>query len=467
MENDVEANGANLGPGEARVEIGKKIKVIGGGSQTGFEGGATGARLDACPVGPEGRGDFGRKSVEQAYAGARDCKQRRDGETEIRGRKLAGGGQGVGMIRLDGRRARRVEWLWEGRVPLGKVTLLVGDPDVGKSFVALDLAARVSRGEGVGGERGLGKPGNVLLLSADDDVDDTIVPRLTACGADLSRVAVLPSLVERDEEEDPENGEGEGARLLSLVKDRERLRRAARELGECRLIVLDPVTAYLQGLDGNNNVGVRGVLLGLAELARETGAAVLLVSHHRKSGVSNVLHRAIGSLAFTAVARVVLTVLPDPGVQGRRLLLPVKETLRPCETGRSFRIVEGRLEWDEEGVPFTADDLQQLAGSGLVVQDRTRETAEWLTELLKEGRKPSEEVQRLAAEREVPRNLLWRAKAQAKVKAVRDGREERWFWELPVDPAQSEWWGDLWNPAAAVDPSWLMLPGVGRVKSEG
>jgi hypothetical protein len=114
-----------------------------------------------------------------------------------------------GLIRLHHRQSRPIHWLWQNRIPLEKVTLLIGDPDTGKSFVALDLAARVTCGEGVPPEPGLGEPGSVLLLSADDDLDDTILPRLIAAGADLERIALLPSLIHGED--------GEQNRLLSLA----------------------------------------------------------------------------------------------------------------------------------------------------------------------------------------------------------------------------------------------------------
>ncbi|HUQ69513.1 MAG TPA: AAA family ATPase, partial [Planctomycetaceae bacterium] len=297
---------------------------------------------------------------------------------------------GLGMVRLDERRVERVSWLWEGRVPLGKVALVVGDPDVGKSFVLLDLAARVSRGEGVPPETGPGRPRGVLLLCADDDVDDTVLPRLVACGADLCRVVWVSSLVEepatpqaaggpgvrRGSAPDtrrpltadrlPQSG-GEGGmieewtatpqaagerRMVSLGRDVGRLEAAARAMGDCGLIVIDPVSAYLGGTDSNSNVEVRRVLWRLGEMARSLGTAVVLVSHHRKAGAASVLHRAIGSLAFTAASRVVLAVVEDPAVGGRKLLLPVKMNLLPASSGRAFRIEEGRVAWEPEAVPL-------------------------------------------------------------------------------------------------------------------
>jgi KaiC/GvpD/RAD55 family RecA-like ATPase len=328
----------------------------------------------------------------------------------------------AGLIRMTDRQVRDIEWLWEGRIPLGKCSLLVGDPDCGKSFITLDLAARVTRGNGVEPEPGLEEPGSVLLLSADDHIDDTILPRLEAAGADLGRVALLPRTIR------PEGSESE--RLFSLASDIDRLEQALGEIGDCRLVIVDPISAYLRGVDTYNNFTVRQHLLKLSDLAERHGVAILIVSHQRKATAPTAMYRAIGSLAFTAVARVVLMVTVDETVAGRRLLLPVKMTLQTAATGRAFSIEEGRVEWEPEPVPYTADEMAVLVRSGEASVDVVRETVEWLKELLDERKRlPADEIQRLARERSISKAVLWTAKKQACIKAVRDGKERKWYWQ--------------------------------------
>jgi putative DNA primase/helicase len=333
------------------------------------------------------------------------------------------------LIRLSHDRIQPIKWLWADRVPLAKCTLLVGDPDAGKSFLTLDLAARVSRGLGVPPEDGLGQPGSVLLLSADDHIRDTILPRLHAAGADLNRIALLPKTIRPDGSDKD--------RLLSLATDIDRLEQGLAELGDCRLVVIDPISAYLKGVDTYNNIAVRHHLLKLSDLAERYGAAFLLVSHQRKSGAPTALYRAIGSLAFTAVARVVLVVTADQAVAGRRLLLPVKMTLQTAESGRAFSIrpfetasgQAGRVEWEPEVVPYTADERYEFVKSGEASIDAVRDAVAWLKLLLEDGRMPTEEVQRLARGRAIPKAVLWAAKKQACVKAVHDGKENKWYWQ--------------------------------------
>jgi hypothetical protein len=122
----------------------------------------------------------------------------------------------------------------------------------------------------------------------------------------------------------------------------------------------------------------------------------------------------------------------------------VKVNLQPHGTGRAFRIIDGRLVWERDPVLFTADELQHLAASGLATQDRKAEVADWLQRLLAPGRRPAQEIQDLALAAQVPYKLLWAAKKQVHVKAVRDGHEQRWYWELT--PEQKPWYdGLLWD----------------------
>ena len=142
---------------------------------------------------------------------------------------------------------REVEWLWAGRVPLGMITMFAGDPKLGKSLVTLAMAAAVSRGLPLPMSDVPNEPGSTILMSAEDDPNRTIVPRLEAAGADLSKVHVLESIVLANGFET----------LPSLRADVDAITAAAFGLGDCRLIVIDPVSAYLKGIDDNRNAALR------------------------------------------------------------------------------------------------------------------------------------------------------------------------------------------------------------------
>ena len=164
-----------------------------------------------------------------------------------------------------------LKWLWPGRIPLGKLTLLVGDPGLGKSLLTIDIAARVSRGtsfpDGASCE-----PGAVIMVSAEDDPADTIRPRLDAAGADVSRVHVLQGT--RITLADNSTAE----RAFDLETGVATLEDALADVRGVRLIIVDPVSAYLGGADSNSNAEVRRILAPLAALAAKYGLAVLCVT---------------------------------------------------------------------------------------------------------------------------------------------------------------------------------------------
>jgi hypothetical protein len=240
---------------------------------------------------------------------------------------------------------RPVEWLWPDRVPLSKLTLLVGDPGLGKSFVTVDWAARVSRGGAWPGEPSQFAPrGAAILLGAEDDPSDTTLQRLKAAGADLNNVAALTAV--------RESGLMGTSRPFSLRRDLDVLDAALAQMPDCRLVVIDPITAYMDGIDGNRNIDVRTVLQPLSELAAEHRVAVVAVTHLNKNVSRQAIYRTIGSLAFVAHARSVWGVVRDPGDPARRILLPVKTNVSLEARGLVFRLPEAsagvmpRVEWE-------------------------------------------------------------------------------------------------------------------------
>jgi putative DNA primase/helicase len=218
-----------------------------------------------------------------------------------------------------------LHWLWPGRIPLGKLTLIAGDPGLGKSFVTLDVAARVSSGTpwpDLPDEETAS--GSVILLSAEDDLADTIRPRLDAAGADAARVVALKGVLL------PESA---GVTHFSLAMDIPQLEEVILQVEDVRLVVIDPVTAYLGRADGHKNAEIRGLLAPLAELASAHRVSVVCVTHLNKAAGTKALYRAMGSLAFAAAARAVWLVTRDKDDPARRLMLPAKMNLAPEVTG--------------------------------------------------------------------------------------------------------------------------------------
>lgn len=232
-------------------------------------------------------------------------------------------------MRVADVKPERVEWLWQNRIPLGKVTVLDGDPGLGKSTLTLDLAARASRGSAMPVESAGREPAGVVLLTGEDGIADTIRPRLEAAGADLKRIVVLTAV--RDAE-----GRPQAPMLPNHVTA---LREATRRVG-ARLVVVDPLMAFLSGrVDSHRDQDVRGALRELAEMAESAGAAVVIVRHLNKTQGGHPIYRGGGSIGIIGAARAALLVAPNPKDESRRVLAVSKANLGPIPLSLAWRLV--------------------------------------------------------------------------------------------------------------------------------
>jgi RecA-family ATPase len=212
-----------------------------------------------------------------------------------------------------------VSWLWAGRIPLGVLSLLAGRPKLGKSTLAYELAAQLTTGELEGDLAAT--PGNVLVVTFEDLIAETVVPRLCAAGADLSRGRTIEAL------------EGDQRDLVSLPGDVPRIAEAAAEF-DVRLLIVDPLMAALAGgTDSHRDSQVRRVLAPLAKLAEERGLAVLTIMHLNKGQGADLIGRIGGSVAFTGAARSLLVFGADPqdpdGEDGCMRVLAQRGNLAP------------------------------------------------------------------------------------------------------------------------------------------
>ncbi|TXT23311.1 MAG: hypothetical protein FD134_2216, partial [Gallionellaceae bacterium] len=267
-------------------------------------------------------------------------------------------------------KAKPINWLWPGRIARGKVSMLAGNPGLGKSQITASMAATVTTGGMWPVDRARCQRGNVVFLSAEDDAEDTIRPRLEAAGADLSRVFILDAVV------DGYRADGsEALRGFNLKTDLHRLGKMLDEIGGAALIVIDPITAYLGEADSHKNAEIRALLAPLSDLAAKHGAAVVCVSHLNKSAGGEALMRVTGSLAFVAAARAAFIVTKDPEDDARRLFLPLKNNIGNDQTGLAFAIQAAqvksatglietsRIAWEPEAVTVTADEAVSTASN--------------------------------------------------------------------------------------------------------
>jgi hypothetical protein len=348
---------------------------------------------------------------------------------------LAGSGTGpVGVLpilrRLVDIAPAPVAWLWPGRLARGKLTVLAGDPGLGKSYVTLDIAARLTTGAAWPDE-GAPDVGDVVLLNAEDGAADTIRPRLDALGGDPNRVHILEAV---------RVGDGPD-RMFSLAADLPALEVAIGETA-ASLVIIDPLSAYLGGkVDSYKDADVRSLLAPLAALAERHDVAVLLVMHLTKNPQSKALYRTPGSIAFVAAARVTLIVAKDPEDEHRRLLVHNKNNLSAAPATLAYRLgaganptAAGPILWEAGPVDGPNADVL-LAGT----QDDPAERGDadaLLRELLDAGEVASTECLSAARANGIGERTLYRAKRRLGIQTRRVGgpgkRGAAWYWSLPT-----------------------------------
>ncbi|AJA59721.1 MULTISPECIES: AAA family ATPase [Bradyrhizobium] len=255
----------------------------------------------------------------------------------------------------------KLVWVWPGRIPEGKLVLLGGPPGLGKSQLTAFMSATVSNGGHWPCGEGSTLPGGVIFMSAEDGVQDTIIPRLMAAGADRKRVHIVSAATKPD---------GTGRKTFSLKTDVDLLEEMAKKIGTVRLIIVDPISAYMGGSDGNGNVETREVLEPLADMANRLRIAVVAVTHLNKGGGGgnqSALNRFAGSIAFVAAARAAFVVIEDHEDDERRFLLQAKNNLGKKCKGLAFRL-EQRLVGNDvmsSNVMFEGDHVSESIDEAL------------------------------------------------------------------------------------------------------
>lgn len=352
------------------------------------------------------------------------------GDTSGNGKDAGRAGEGEILYRcMDDIEEKPIRWLWRGRMARGKITMVAGNPDLGKSQVLASMAAITTTGGLWPVDRSKCEQGSVIILNAEDKAEDTIRPRLRAADADLKRIFILDAIREPDKTK----------RLFNLTADIERLGDLARKLGDVALIDIDPITAYLGRIDSHKNAEVRGVLAPLATMAAEIKAAIVCVNHLNKAGGPEALLRVMGSLAFVAAGRSGYLVCRDPEDGTRRLFLPLKNNIAAPRPGLAFQIKARDLgdgieascvEWDTELVTMTADEAMAPPEEP-EERGAMGEAVRWLGELLKNGSMDSKGIFSDAKQAGIAWRTVERAKARLGVKATKASYAGGWRWTLP------------------------------------
>jgi len=250
-----------------------------------------------------------------------------------------------------------VEWLWKYHIPLGELTLLIGDPGIGKSYFSYFLSAQVSRGGSwPDTPTELSKNGKVLILSTDEDPNYAIRPRADAAGADISKIFVL---------EGSRDAEGR-IKILNLTKDIHRLEDILEKDNDYRLILIDPLSDYIGHVDTHKYSDVRWALAPINALARKYHVAIVGIMHCNKNTSLQVLYRIMGSMGFPSVARSIWLIAKDREDEEnkRRFFSPLKNNLAPEQKTLAFSLKNlgkvGKVIFEVEPVPDDFDIEEAL-----------------------------------------------------------------------------------------------------------
>jgi len=345
------------------------------------------------------------------------------------------------MVRASDVTPQKIEWLWPNRFAVGKFSIVAGNPGRGKSQLATYMAAAVTIGGPWPNGEGRAPLGSVIILSAEDDAADTLVPRLIAAGADLNRVHIVEGVKVPA-----------GEKQFHLADDIEALCDSIDLIGDVKLVTIDPVTAYLgddKKVDSHKNASVRSALAPLQSRAAKLGFAAVGVSHLNKGGGSEALMRVLGSLAFVAASRSAYLVVGEKDTD-RSLFLGMKNNIGPPMSGLAFRMVTQlipagfeapAIEWGDDEIDKTADEaLAESVGHDDGGKDKggssVPEAMSFLRDVLIDGPVSAKEVQGQAKEAGISKSTLERAKKKLDVKAHHRGDggtcgHGEWVWELP------------------------------------
>lgn len=301
------------------------------------------------------------------------------------------------LLRIADVKREEVEWRWQHRIPKGKLTMIEGDPDTGKSFLTMALATAETTGAPLPGDSGYFEAMDVLILTAEDGLGDTVRPRLEDMGADLNRVVALTAVRDSD-----------GVERFPNLKDDLLMVEEALSSGRFSMMIIDPINAYLGGIDGNRDTDIRSVLGPLAAIAERYRIAVIAVRHLTKGGRDKAIYRGLGGIGYTAAARSVLLVGKNRDDESERVVVCIKHNLAPDSPAIGFEINEGRFAWRGE----SSVSAGELLAPDLQPEERSvrEEAAEFLLEALADGPRPQPEVTKEARALGISEKTLRRAK---------------------------------------------------------
>jgi putative DNA primase/helicase len=347
---------------------------------------------------------------------------------------------------------KRVNWLWQDKIPLGKLTLFAGNPDNGKSLAAVSVTSICSTGRPFPNTFGSNTlpPGDVMMLLGEDDVEDTAVPRLMAAGADMSRIHFIDGVVRA----------GAGDDEIRLDMDMKVIECELQACPNIRLIVVDPISNYLGSVSMVAEQDVRRVLIPLKNLADQYNASILLVMHLNKKADLDAINRVGGAMAFIGVARCSwlfardVSAVEDGDTPESFSMSRIKNNLVARSAGGlSYTIKTEQVQTDSGMVPVpvvvwgevthkTADDAleqrHQKPGRPTGTDSKAQEAVHFLESALRDGPRHRKDLEIEARESKGITAITLRRAAIDHLKIKPEGKGRDWTWSLPECNATKE-----------------------------
>ncbi len=327
------------------------------------------------------------------------------GENGLKGRsKQVRAGRAEGIVPAE------VQWLADARAPQGALCVVAGEPGTCKSLLATEWAARVSNGCG---QRDAG-----MIAHAADLPAPILRARLDAAGATIQRVAMATLRW-------PEPGDD--ASLAELDRRVAALACGIDEGNDARLIVVDNLEAWAGGLDAAPcRARIHYLLNMLSELAVRTKTAIVVLARLNGPAGGRVATRELAELS--AIAPVVWMAARDAEQPGRRLLLPIKNSLGPEAPAAAFRIEAGRVVWEPDPVELSATTVVPPTARQAAEQQDREDAAEWLLSALSDGPVESTDLFRQARSCGISAKTLRRAGKALGLKPVKSAFDGPWVW---------------------------------------
>lgn len=326
-----------------------------------------------------------------------------------------------------------MKWLWPNRIPAGKLTIISGKTDAGKSVCLVDFASRVSAGsDWPDGEKNVYGPRKVLFASSEDDPNDTLAPRFTAAGANFDNV-LIPRLTMRSPESDSEHNAN-----LNLKRDLTTLVKAIKANPDIALLVLDPITSYLGDININKDEEVRPLFDRLIQLAAKTGITILGLVHSSKRSDVDAAQKIMGASSVSAAARAAWTFSRDSEDKELYRMALAKGNVLKKKTGFEYRIVDAEVEirgkktthpkiqWGKE-TDVDANDLLQ-AERAKARENRDDRASNIAIAVLRETVPGfAADVFKKAEQEGVAQATLYRAKNKLNIESDKSGGRSWWY----------------------------------------